>query len=175
MNTHQRADSESCRPFALGERTLHEENHSKAADTGVPAGGAHGAVHCDGPRRDRHRHHQRRQRVSLPRGQDAGVPMGCIYQHEAEIFHAGRYRRNSARLLHGAGCAFAPGRRRILLRQLERAELEPAVRRDAGHGLRLWRQLRLRYAPGLCAACDTGHHLGVRLRLPRHDVPLHAV
>ena len=98
--------------------------------------------------------------------------MGRIYQHEAEIFYAGRYRRNGTRLLHGAGCALAPGRCRIFLRQLERTELEPAVRRDAGHGLRLRWQLRLRYAPGLRAACDAGHHLGVRLRLPQHDVPL---
>ena len=33
----------------------------------------------------------------------------CIYQHEAEIFHAGRHWRNGTRLLHGAICALAPG------------------------------------------------------------------
>ena len=46
----------SCR-LLRWEKGYYEENHSQAADAGVPAGGTHGAVRCDSSRRNHLRHH----------------------------------------------------------------------------------------------------------------------
>ena len=161
--------------FCVGGKERYEENHSQAADTCVPTGGCHGTVHCDRPRSHGHRCRQQRQRISLSRGQDACVPVGTVHQQQAQVFHPERHRGDCPGLLYGAGGALRQRRFAVFLHVMERPDVESAVCCDAGYGLRLRRQLRLQYAPGLRAVGDAGGGVGVRVRLPQHDVPLHAV
>ena len=102
-------------------------------------GGCHGIVRCDSPRRHGHRHRQQRQRISLSRGQNAGAPVGAVHQQQAQVFHPERHRGDCPGLLYGAGSALRQRRFAVFLHIVERFDVESAVRRDAGYGLRLWR------------------------------------
>lgn len=52
-----------------------------------------------------HGHRQQRQRVPLPRGQDACVQWGPYTSNQAQVLHPERHRGDCPGLLHGAGGA----------------------------------------------------------------------